>query len=59
MYCGVCSSDDLQPCVIFMDEIDALGSSRDSGDNAQGRRVLAELLLQVKDAVHNRAHDCT
>ncbi|CAM9726730.1 unnamed protein product [Chrysoparadoxa australica] len=35
------------PSVIFLDEVDALASSRDTSDDLQGRRLLAELLLQM------------
>ncbi|KAG5178827.1 P-loop containing nucleoside triphosphate hydrolase protein [Tribonema minus] len=34
------------PAVVFLDEIDALGCSRDGCEDLQGRRLLAELLLQ-------------
>uniref|UniRef100_A0A7S2W3J8 Vesicle-fusing ATPase n=1 Tax=Mucochytrium quahogii TaxID=96639 RepID=A0A7S2W3J8_9STRA len=37
-----------KPCVIFLDEIDAIGRTRDSVANESARRVLTELLKQME-----------
>eukprot|EP01062_Namystynia_karyoxenos_P047867 TRINITY_DN3626_c0_g1_i2.p1 TRINITY_DN3626_c0_g1~~TRINITY_DN3626_c0_g1_i2.p1 ORF type:complete len:506 (+),score=212.95 TRINITY_DN3626_c0_g1_i2:104-1519(+) len=37
-----------RPAVIFIDEVDSVCSSRDSGDSDAGRRVMTELLVQME-----------
>jgi AAA family ATPase len=35
------------PCIVFFDEIDALGSERGSGTGKVGDRVLAQMLTEM------------
>ncbi|GIL98454.1 hypothetical protein Vretimale_3829 [Volvox reticuliferus] len=37
----------LQPCIVFMDEVDSLAPTRGCGDDPIGRRLLNELLVQM------------
>ncbi|KAG2446059.1 hypothetical protein HXX76_000661 [Chlamydomonas incerta] len=36
-----------RPCIVFMDEVDSLGSARSSGDDPMSRRLLNELLIHM------------
>ncbi|KAG2452617.1 hypothetical protein HYH02_002854 [Chlamydomonas schloesseri] len=36
-----------RPCIVFMDEVDSLGSARGSGDDPMSRRLLNELLVHM------------
>ncbi|WIA10498.1 hypothetical protein OEZ85_010687 [Tetradesmus obliquus] len=58
----------MQPSILFLDEVDSLGQSRDSNSDAGARRLLTELLIQFnkvaeQDGVYifaatNRMQDC-
>ncbi|KAG2494564.1 hypothetical protein HYH03_007330 [Edaphochlamys debaryana] len=37
----------LQPCIVFMDEVDSLAPARGSGEDPLSRRLLNELLVQM------------
>jgi len=47
----------LQPCIIFIDEVDALGAARSGAteDGGAGRRLLSELLVQMSAAAGEEA----
>ncbi|KAF6250729.1 P-loop containing nucleoside triphosphate hydrolase protein [Scenedesmus sp. NREL 46B-D3] len=58
----------MQPSILFLDEVDSLGQSRDGNTDAGARRLLTELLIQFnrvaeEDGVYifaatNRMQDC-
>ena len=40
----------IQPCIVFLDEVDALAGQRSSSDDPSSRRLLTEILIQMTRA---------
>jgi SpoVK/Ycf46/Vps4 family AAA+-type ATPase len=46
------------PCILFFDEIDSLGLSRERGEeDSSARRLLSELLIQMSNLLEGENHD--